>query len=176
MCRFKIVIFYCISRSKNMNILKCRNCLKSVYLYIHRKRRRKSIKIIFCAFFTLRFQKQRMCLFVRKVIIFCFNAGTISWSYTFDLSVIKRSLLYHFSKHYVPLFRLCLKGNMVIALSFLVRSLDKKTYENRNLHFEFQLGLNQHCVCLFLQVFLFSYAKLVNPIEVLSCKAGTCGF
>ena len=64
-CRFKldrieIIIFDCIGRTVNPGVFKTFNSMKGIQLYIQRKRRRKTLKIILIGRPSFRLEKKLM--------------------------------------------------------------------------------------------------------------------
>ena len=90
--RVEEVIFNRICRLENLSILQTSDLVKGFYLDIERKRRRKTLEVVFSSIGTFRFQEQLVCVVLREHPKFVLNAGAIPRAYAMDQAGKKRRI------------------------------------------------------------------------------------
>ena len=84
---WEIIVFDCVTRTKEFYVFKTGNFSQGLKLNILGKRGGKSIDIVFNSVPTFGFYKNLMTVFVGKTIDFVFNGGTVAWACTFDRAI-----------------------------------------------------------------------------------------
>ena len=86
--RVEVIVFDGVSRSVNIGISQSRNLVKCIQLDIHRHARRKTVQIHLIRIFAFRFQEERMLILVGEGDELGFDARTVTWAGTLNLTII----------------------------------------------------------------------------------------